>query len=81
MAACRTMLRKKRELMRTLLPESFQKSLAGYGMFAMLPISAKQVEALMERDVYFTLDGRINIAGIPLTKIAPMCERIQDILY
>lgn len=80
MAACRKMLKKKREMMKSLLPESFQKSLAGYGMFAMLPLSTKQVEELMTRDVYFTLDGRINIAGIPLTKIAPMCERIAGVL-
>ncbi len=76
----RRIMREKRELMRKHLPSDFQDSLRGYGMFAMLPLNESQVVELKEKhNVYLTLDGRINIAGIPLNRIWELCEKIKKV--
>jgi aromatic-amino-acid transaminase len=76
----RRMLSKKRTLLREHLPKDFQTSLAGYGMFAMLPLSSKQVERLKQEKVFLTPDGRINIAGIPLARIEELCLKVMNVL-
>lgn len=77
----REIMREKRELMRKHLPPDFQDSLRGYGMFAMLPLSESQVVRLKkDHNVFFTLDGRINIAGIPLKRIEELCEKIMKVV-
>jgi aromatic-amino-acid transaminase len=38
----------------------------GHGMFAMLPLSSPQIDALeREHGIYLAQSGRINIAGLP----------------
>ena len=59
------------------LPKTFTNALLGHGMFAMLPLSPGQIGRLKrEHKVFFTGDGRINIAGIPLARVEEMCEKI-----
>ncbi len=75
--AARLLMQRKRELLKQNLPDSFQRSLAGYGMFAMLPLSPDQVLRLkVEEKVFLPLDGRINIAGIPEKRIGELCVKI-----
>jgi aspartate/tyrosine/aromatic aminotransferase len=76
----RSMLTKKRSLLRTYLPKQFHPSLAGFGMFAMLPLSALQIDRLKkEQNVFMTTDGRINIAGIPLSRMEEFAEKVRGV--
>lgn len=71
----------KRELLKQYLPATFQASLAGHGMFAQLPLKREQILKLKrEYNVFMTLDGRINIAGIPHVRIEELCEKIRLVL-
>ncbi len=77
----RETMQRKRQRMREHLPEAFYPALAGFGMFAMLPLSGEQITRLKkEHSVFLTLDGRINIAGIPLKRIEELCEKIQKVV-
>jgi aspartate/tyrosine/aromatic aminotransferase len=76
----RTIMQRKRELLLKNLPASFHPSLAGFGMFAMLPLNHDQVLKLQEKKVFLTFDGRINIAGIPERRIGELCGRITEVL-
>jgi len=77
----RRIMREKRELMQKHLPPDFQDSLRGYGMFAMLPLSESQVIRLKkDHNVFLTLDGRINIAGIPVKRIGELCGKIMKVV-
>ncbi len=81
LADARAVLQKKRSLLRTYLPESFHASLAGFGMFAMLPLSVEQIDRLKrEQNVFMTTDGRINIAGIPLSRMEEFAEKVRGVL-
>lgn len=75
----RAVMQEKRRLMLEGLPEKFQSSLRGYGMFAMLPLTEAQVVRLKQDKVYLTLDGRVNIAGIPLQRMAEFCEKVRGV--
>ncbi|MFA5799687.1 MAG: aminotransferase class I/II-fold pyridoxal phosphate-dependent enzyme [Candidatus Peribacteraceae bacterium] len=76
----RETMQRKRQRMKEHLPESLHSALAGYGMFAMLPLSGEQIIRLKEEhNVFLTLDGRINIAGIPLKRIEELCEKIMKV--
>lgn len=77
---CREMMAKKRQLMIEQLPESFHAALSGYGMFAMLPLTQKQILTLKDQKVFLATDGRLNIGGIPLTRIEEMCEKITEVV-
>ncbi len=77
----RAVLKRKRQMMLENLPSEFQNSLSGFGMFAMLPLTEHQVNRLkLEHKTYILLDGRINIAGIPETRIGELCEKIAAVL-
>lgn len=77
----RTVMRRKRALMLENLPPSFQDSLRGHGMFAMLPLSEAQVNRLKhEHKTFLLLDGRINIGGIPEVRIKELCENVAAVL-
>lgn len=77
----RTLVDTKRAMMTELLPEPFQVALRGHGMFAMLPLSLDQIHRLKtEHAVYMTLDGRLNIAGIPEIRVGELCEKIVNVL-
>lgn len=79
--AARVLMQRKRSLLRENLPDSFHASLQGYGMFAMLPLTSEQVVRLKtEERVFFPLDGRINIAGIPERRIGELGEKILNVL-
>lgn len=81
LAAARSVMKTKRDLLLKNLPESFHAALSGYGMFAMLPLSVDQVQTLKTKyKVFLPLDGRVNIAGIPEKKIAELCEKITAVL-
>ncbi|MBP9773991.1 MAG: aminotransferase class I/II-fold pyridoxal phosphate-dependent enzyme [Candidatus Peribacteraceae bacterium] len=81
LAAARKVLGIKRQKMKELLPESFQSALDGYGMFAMLPLSKEQVLRLKnEQNVYVAVDGRLNIAGIPMKRVEEMCSKMKGIV-
>ena len=75
--SARQMMARKRALLIKNLPDSFHASLAGFGMFAMLPLTSEQIVRLKtEEQVFLAPDGRINIAGIPEKRIAELCEKI-----
>lgn len=77
----RAVINEKRALMTEGLPDSFKISLRGYGMFAKLPLNEEQIHRLKtEHKVYITLDGRMNIAGIPKTRISELREKIIAVL-
>lgn len=81
LADARSILTKKRQLLMDGLPESCTPSLKGHGMFAQLPLTVDQINRLKtEHKVYMTLDGRINIAGIPERRIGELCEKIVKVL-
>ncbi len=76
----RSILMKKRAAMIDALPPAFKNSLDGNGMFAMLPLSAGQIERLKtEHKVFLTGDARINIAGIPMAKIEALARAIAAV--
>ncbi len=76
----RSMMERKRTMLKDALPAEFHASLNGFGMFAMLPLSPVQVDRLAnEMNVFLTRDGRINVAGIPLVKIGELAEKIAHI--
>ncbi len=78
LAAVRTVINRKRSLMIEGLPEDFTVALKGFGMFAQLPLSEAQIHRLKtEHKIYMTLDGRINIAGIPEARIPELCAKIN----
>lgn len=75
----RSVLTKKRAMLTEQLPPTFAKSLTGTGMFAHLPLSSGQIAELKEEKVFLATDGRINIAGIPLDRIAEFAEKIRKV--
>lgn len=81
LADARAMMSKKRKLLIDGLPPSCTPALSGYGMFAMLPLSPEQVTRLKtEHNAFVPLDGRVNIAGIPLKRIGELCEKVKAVL-
>lgn len=77
----RTVINEKRTLMTEGLPEECKIALKGFGMFAKLPLSEEQILRLKtDYKIYLTLDGRINIAGVPLTRIPALCSGILSCL-
>lgn len=77
----RDILTRKRAALRKGLPEKFHACLRGFGMFAQLPLTPDQILRLKtESKVYMTLDGRLNIAGIPEKRMAELCEKIGRVL-
>lgn len=80
LAAARAMLEKKRAILRTTLPDDMQPFVSGNGMFALLPLTKKEIHRLRKEElVFFTDDGRINIAGIPLSRLEEMAGKIQKV--
>lgn len=76
----RAVIERKRALMKATLPERFHPALAGYGMFAMLPLTVPQIDVLKSKHkVFMTADGRINIAGIPEARMKEFCEKVQAV--
>ena len=76
---CRKLLQTKRQHLIAALPERFTQSLQGNGMFAQLPLSAAEVLALQEHNVFLTPDGRINIAGIPVGRMEELGGKIKRV--
>lgn len=77
----RTTLARKRKAMIDLIPAPCKAALRGFGMFAMLPLTQEQILQLKnEHKVYMTLDGRINIAGIPDVRIGEFCEKVRIVI-
>lgn len=81
MRAARKTLQQKRRLLRQSVPESLQSAIDGHGMFALLPLTPNQIAMLKtEHKVFMTGDGRINIAGIPLSRMEELGEKIGTVL-
>jgi aromatic-amino-acid transaminase len=81
LAAARDMLRRKRDILRGMLPASFQRSLAGNGMFTLLPLEHEQIVALRETHlVFLSHEGRINIAGVPLARMEELGQKIAKVV-
>jgi len=77
----RVIINRKRASMTALLPDDFKKALRGHGMFAQFPLNESQIHRLkIEHAVYMTLDGRLNIAGIPDARIDELCQKIAAVL-
>lgn len=74
--AAKMMLDQKRIEMKKNLHESWHTHIDGDGMFTQLPLSADQVESLQKQNVFLTLDGRVNISGIPSERIPEFCKKI-----
>lgn len=80
LAEARELLKRKREDLRSALPESFGPALSGRGMYALLPLAAPQIDRLRrEQQVFLTGDGRLNIAAIPLARIAELADKVRRI--
>ncbi len=70
----------KRSLLQQQLPERFQAALDGSGLFAQLPLTAEQIVRLRDQHKVFLLpDGRVNIAGIPLARVAEFCDKVKSV--
>ncbi|MDD5055339.1 MAG: aminotransferase class I/II-fold pyridoxal phosphate-dependent enzyme [Candidatus Peribacteraceae bacterium] len=77
----RTTLARKRKAMIELIPATCKAALRGFGMFAMLPLTQEQILRLKnEHNVFMTLDGRINIAGIPDARIGEFCAKVRKVV-
>jgi aromatic-amino-acid transaminase len=77
----RTTLARKRKAMIELIPAACKAAMRGFGMFAMLPLTTEQILKLKnEHKVFMTLDGRINIAGIPDARIGEFCEKVGKVI-
>ena len=78
----RTLIARKRtDLTRLLGMEEFSTALQGKGLFAKLPLDSAQLERLREEKKVFLLDdGRINIAGVPLSRIGELAEKILSVV-
>lgn len=80
MATAREILKSKRDVLARTLPENFRKTVSGHGMFAMLPLTEGQIDRLArEQKVFLTRDGRINIAGISMKRIAELAQKIEHV--
>ncbi|RDC59082.1 Aromatic-amino-acid transaminase [Alteripontixanthobacter maritimus] len=52
----------------------------GHGMFAMLPVSKEQVQALREKHgVYMAGSGRINVAGLTMSNVGKFVGALADV--
>ncbi|MBU0457974.1 aminotransferase class I/II-fold pyridoxal phosphate-dependent enzyme [Patescibacteria group bacterium] len=76
----RSILRSRRESLKSKLPDDFQQSLDGHGLYARLPLSEEQILELQKRNVFMTMDGRINIAGVPTGRIGELGEKINSVI-
>ncbi len=80
MTDARAMLKKKRYALMESLPKNLAAAVDGHGMFTTLPLTREQIDRLQtEQKVFLTGDGRINIAGIPLTRIDELAEKIRSV--
>lgn len=76
--ALRIVLQKKRQMLLDAFPD-WESAIIGYGLFTILPLSAEQVDQLATKHLFLTRDGRINIAGIPLSKMERTVELIREV--
>lgn len=78
----RSLLTEKRRLLKELLGmDRFVTALEGNGLFARLPINPQEIERLRhEQKVFLLDDGRVNIAGVPLTRIPELAEKIRRVI-
>lgn len=80
LATIRALLIRKRAMLTAALPEDLRPSLRGHGMFALLPLTPKEIQRLRtEHQVFLGDDGRINIAGIPLRRMEELGEKIRRV--
>jgi aspartate/tyrosine/aromatic aminotransferase len=75
----RELIRRKRERLIEAFPD-WRTALRGQGLFAMLPLSPASVLRLRAKGIFFTEDGRINIAGIPLRRLDAFTEAVRAVL-
>ncbi len=79
-AAVRASLAGKREGLKAALPDDFAASLRSHGMFALLPLTPADVKKLREEHAFFCAgDGRINVAGIPLDRMAELGAAVRAV--
>lgn len=74
----RVVLARKRRSLKDAVP-LWAAALAGAGLYALLPCSATQIEALKRQKIFLLPDGRINIAGIPdarMEEFTQVCRQI-----
>ncbi len=80
MRGARETLAAKRTALKRAAPESLRAAMDGRGMFALLPLSPAQILTLKtEHKVFMTGDGRINIAGIPLSRMEELGEKLGKV--
>ncbi len=77
-AEVRTHIDRKRRLLQEAFP-SFAVALAGRGLYALLPLSSAQVDALKRQNIFLGQDGRVNIAGIPDARMDEFVTRARSI--
>jgi aromatic-amino-acid transaminase len=76
--ALREAIAHKRKILSDAIP-AFSLALSGRGLFAQLPLGRKVVMALKEQNVFLTEDGRINIAGIPTSRMGEFIEKLKSV--
>ncbi len=79
LAAARTLIQTKRALLIDGLSERFRTSLSGVGLFALLPLTQKDLKALQKKKIFLTDEGRINLGGIPLDRIPELANALNSL--
>jgi aspartate/tyrosine/aromatic aminotransferase len=79
LSGMRATLNRKREVLAAALPEHLRACVMGKGMFAQLPVTPEQSEQLEAAGVYL-VRGRINIAGIPLSRMEELGRKLSAVL-
>lgn len=71
----RSMLSRKRAV----LVDALDLPAETEGLFLQLPLSEAQIEQLIQKNIYLTPDGRVNLAGIPFSRMDALITGIQKI--
>lgn len=73
-----TLARKRQSLMEA-IPHCAD-ALAGAGLYALLPCSTAQIDALKRQKIFLLPDGRVNIAGIPDARLEEFTEACRQVI-
>jgi len=75
----RVVIGRKRQRLKDTLP-CFADTLAGAGLYALLPCSSEQILSLKRQKIFLLPDGRINIAGIPDARMEEFTKACRQII-
>lgn len=63
------------------IPQQFSASVAGYGLFSLLPLKPEEVKALAEQhSIYMPSNGRINLSGLTEQTIPTVCDALTEVV-